>query len=203
MYGVQQPPHRKRSGRRVGPTSSQDLILEAARLKFAENGFEGTTMRTIAQAANVDSALIHHFFLSKEGLFMAAVQDAFTVPDLVTVVTGGGEDGAGERLVRAFLTHWEDPDIRPRVESVIRSVRSFDGATAVIREFLDAEVLQPVTAALGHGRGDLRASLVGTQLLGVIYLRFVLRMEPIASMDVEQLTGCMAPTCQSYLTERL
>jgi AcrR family transcriptional regulator len=179
------------------------MILEAARSKFSEHGFEGTTMRAIAGAANVDSALIHHFFLSKEGLFAAAVQDAFAVPDLLAIVTQGDERGAGERLARAFVMHWEDPDIRPRLESIIRSVRSFEGAAAALRDFLGQEVLHPVTAALGHGRTELRAALVGAQLLGLAYLRFVLRMEPLASMDPEELARSVAATCQSYLTERL
>ncbi|MEO6086827.1 MAG: TetR family transcriptional regulator [Umezawaea sp.] len=200
---VQQAPHKKRSGRRVGPTSSHDMILDAARGKFSEQGFEGATMRAIATAANVDSALIHHFFLSKDGLFMAAVQDAFTVPDLVPLVVDGEPEEAGERLAHAFLAHWEDPGTRPRLESLIRSVRSFEGATETIRDFLEGDVLQPVTAALGHGRPELRAALIGTQLIGLAYLRFVLRVEPLASMGPRELAACVGGTCQGYLTGRL
>ncbi|MFE1886039.1 TetR/AcrR family transcriptional regulator [Streptomyces diastatochromogenes] len=200
---VRQPSPKKRSGRRAGPTSSHDLILETARSVFSEHGFEATTMRAVATAANVDSALIHHFFLSKQGLFMAAVQDALIMPDLVTTVTEGDPAQAGERLARAVLTHWASPEIRPRLESLIRSSRSFDGATTALCDFLGAETLQPVTAALGHGKPELRASLVGTQLLGLAYMRLVLRAEPLASMSTEELVACVAETCQSYLTERL
>lgn len=200
---VRQPAHRKRSGRRVGPTSSHDLILEAARTVFSEHGFEATTMRAVATAANVDSALIHHFFLSKQGLFMAAVQDALVVPDLVATVAEGDPAQSGERLARALLTHWESPEIKPQLESLIRSARSFDGATGALCDFLGAETLLPVTAALGHGKPELRASLVGTQLLGIAYMRLVLRAEPLVSMGTEEIVACVAETCQSYLTERL
>ncbi|MCX4800057.1 MULTISPECIES: TetR/AcrR family transcriptional regulator [unclassified Streptomyces] len=197
------PSHKKRSGRRTGPTSSHDLILETARSAFSKRGFEGTTMRAVADAANVDSALIHHFFLSKEGLFMAAAHDAFTVQDLLPTVVSGDMEHVGERLARAFITHWEDPEIQPRLESLIRSARSFEGATAALLDFLGAEILLPVAAAVGHGRPELRASLVGTQLLGVAYARWVLRLEPLASLSAEELVACVADTCQSYLTDRL
>ncbi|MFC4891388.1 hypothetical protein ACFPK5_40475 [Streptomyces beijiangensis] len=119
------------------------------------------------------------------------------------MVSEGSRERAGERLARAFLTHWEDPEIQPRLESLIRSARSFEGASAALCDFLGAEVLQPVTVALGHGKPELRASLVGTQLLGLAYMRFVLRAEPLASMTAEELVRCVAGTCQNYLTERL
>jgi AcrR family transcriptional regulator len=194
---------KKHSGRRAGPTDSHGVILETARALFSERGFDGTTMRGIAQAAHVDSALIHHFFLSKEGLFFAAVHDAFVVPDLVTTVCQGDPDLAGERLARAFLTHWETPDIKPRAEGLIRSARAFDGADSALSEFIGGEVMRPVTIALGHGKPELRAALLGVQLIGIVYLRLVLKVEPLASMGVDDLVTYVAPTCQAYLTERL
>jgi AcrR family transcriptional regulator len=198
------PPYaKKHSGRRAGPTNSQGVILGTARAQFSEHGFDGTTMRGIAQAADVDSALIHHFFLSKEGLFLAAVQDAFVVPDLVATVCEGAPWLAGERLARAFLTHWETAEITPRVEGLVRSARAFDGAAAALCDFVGGEVLQPVTIALGHGKPELRASLLGVQLIGLVYVRLVLKAEPLASMGVEALANCVAQTCQAYLTERL
>jgi AcrR family transcriptional regulator len=197
------PSPKKHSGRRIGPTNSHGVILDTARTLFSERGFDGATMRGIAQAADVDSALIHHFFLSKEGLFSAAVQDAFVVPDLVATVCEGDPDRAGERLARAFLTHWETPGIRPRVEALIRSVRAFDGADSALCDFVGGEVMRPVTVALRHGKPELRAALLGIQLIGIVYLRLVLKMEPLASMSVDDLVTYVAPTCQAYLTERL
>lgn len=199
----QPPPHKKRSGRRVGPTSSHNMILGTARAEFSEHGFQGTTMRAIAQAATVDAALIHHFFLSKEGLFTAAVQDAFTVQDLIPTVLEGSPERTGERLARAFVTHWESPDIRPRLTGVLRSVMAFEGARTALRDFVGTEVLQPVTAALGYGKADLRASLAGSQLIGTTLMRYVIRSEPIVSLRPEQVVFCMADTCQYYLTGRI
>ncbi|MFI7601284.1 TetR family transcriptional regulator [Actinoplanes sp. NPDC049681] len=198
------PPNpKKRSGRRVGPSNSHGAILHTARTLFGERGFDGTTMRGIAQAADVDSALIHHFFLSKEGLFLAAVQNAFVVPGLVEMVTEGDPEGAGERLARAFLAHWEDPEVRPQVEALIRSVRAFEEADSALCDFVGGEVMLDVTTALGHGKAEVRAALLGVQLIGIVYLRLVLKVEPLASMSVDDLVCYVAPTCQGYLTERL
>ena len=47
-------------------------ILAAARDEFAQNGWAGTTIRAIARAADVDPALIYHYFGSKDGLLDAA-----------------------------------------------------------------------------------------------------------------------------------
>jgi AcrR family transcriptional regulator len=194
---------KKHSGRRTGPTNSHGVILETARALFSEGGFDGTTMRGIAQAADVDSALIHHFFLSKQGLFFAAMQEAFAVPGLVAAVCEGDPDRAGERLAQAFFAHWEAPDIERQVAGLIRSARAFDGADSALCEFVGGEVIRPVTTKLGHGKPELRAALLGVQLIGVVYLRLVLMAEPLASMSVDELVAHVAPTCQAYLTERL
>ncbi len=198
-----QSPPKKHSGRRAGPTNSHGVILETARGLFSERGFDGTTMRGIAHAADVDSALIHHFFLSKEGLFFAAVQDAFVVPDLMATVCEGDPDQAGERLTRAFLAHWESPEIKPQVAGLFRSARAFEGADAALCEFIGGEVMRPITTKLGHGKPELRAALLGVQLIGILYLRLILEVEPLASMGVDDLVAFVAPICQAYLTERL
>lgn len=196
------PPHKKHSGRRAGPTSSQQVILDAAREEFSTRGFDGTTMRAIAQSAGVDAALIHHFFLSKGGLFSAAVQDVFTVPELVATVVDGPPDEAGGRLARAYVTHWEEPGIQQRLVALLRSATAFEGATAAIQEFF-GQTLVPVAAAVGQGRAELRASLCGSFLLGVAGLRYVSRTEPTASLTPQTLVRVLAGTCQSYLSDRL
>lgn len=196
------PPHKKHSGRRVGPSSSQKVILEAARTEFSARGFEGTTMRAVAQSAGVDAALLHHFFLSKGGLFTAAVQDAFAVPELVATTMDGPQEEAGERLAGAYITHWENLEIRPQLVGLLRSATAFDGATAAIQEFF-GETLVSIAAAVGQGRAELRASLCGSFLLGVAALRYVSRAEPTASLSPKALVQTVAGTCQAYLYDRL
>lgn len=193
---------RKRTGRRVGSTTSHHLILNAARTEFSRHGYEGTTMRAVAQAAGVDAALIHHFFLSKEGLFAAVTQDVFVPPDLEATVSGS-LDGAGERVARAFLEFWESPEVNPRLVAVLRSATAFEGAAAVIRDFVGREVLGALTSALGHTQAELRASLLGSHLIGIALLRYVILSEPLVSLTVDQIVACAADICQQYLTGRM
>ncbi len=47
---------------------SKRRILEAAQSEFAAKGFDGARLGTIARAAEVQQALIHHYFGDKEGL---------------------------------------------------------------------------------------------------------------------------------------
>jgi AcrR family transcriptional regulator len=197
------PAPKKRSGRRAGPTNSRQLILDASRSLFSAGGFEGTTMRAIAHASGVDAALIHHFFVSKEALFTLAMRDAFSVIDLVPSVVDGSPERTGERLARAFISYWERPEVQPGLVGLLRSATTFEGAATAIRDFLGAEVLQPVTTTLGYGQSQLRASLVGSQLLGLAMMRYLIRGEPIAALRPEQVVFCVADVCQHYLVERL
>ena len=200
MTSDHQVPAPKRSGRRAGPTNSHATILAAGRAEFSAHGFEGTTMRAVADTAGVDAALIHHFFLSKGGLFIAAVQDVFVVTDLVRVALAGPRATVGERFARAYLGHWDDPSIRMRLVSVLRSATSFEGATAIVQEFL-AETLIPITEALGQGRPQLRAALAGSYLVGVAAQRYVISPGLVPTPD--PLLDGFARSCQYYLCERL
>jgi AcrR family transcriptional regulator len=194
-------PQKKHSGRRVGPTNSQQVILQAARTEFSARGFEGTTMRAIAGSAGVDAALIHHFFLSKGGLFSAAVQDVFAVPGLAAAADGPAET-VGERVTLACVAHWEKSEVQAQLVALLRSASAFDGASAAIQEFF-GKALAPVASTVGKGHADLRASLCGSYLLGVAALRYVSRTEPMASLSTHRLVRTVGRTCQSYLCERL
>lgn len=190
---------RKRTGRRTGPTTSNGAILETARRQFAERGYEATTMRTIAHEAGVDTSLIHHFFLTKEGLFEAAVFDALNPPDLVARVVEGPRRNAGERLVALFLMFWDEPAITPRLLAVLRSVAASEGAAEKVRELLGVQVLGAVTEAIGRPRPRLRAAMVGAQLIGLATVRYLLVVPPIATMSAAGVVAATAPTYQGLL----
>jgi AcrR family transcriptional regulator len=196
-------PTRKRTGRRVGPTVSNQSILQIARAQFSQHGYEGTTMRTIAHEAGVDTALIHHFFLTKEGLFEAAVGDALRPPDLVEKALEGPRAAIGERTVRHLVSYWDEPDNRERLVGVLRSVTALDGAAAEVRGFLGARVLYKLTAALGNTNPELRAALGGAQLMGLATMRYIFRFGPLASLPPAKLATLTGRTLQTYLTGAL
>jgi len=203
MDAKDQPVRRKRTGRPAGSISSKGRVLDAARAEFAAHGFNGTTTRAVAKSAGVDSALIHHFFLTKHGLFAVAIQDAFAVPDLLPTVLDGAPERCGERLVRAFVSHWEAAEMHLRVIAVLRSVVSSPAADEAVRGFLGAEVLLPVTKALGRKKPELRAALIGVQLLGLAVQRYLVGSEQVVALRAEQLVFSAADVCQRYLTGRL
>jgi AcrR family transcriptional regulator len=189
----------KRTGRRAGPTVSGRAILEAAGEQFGRYGYEATTMRAVAKAAGVDTALIHHFFLTKEGLFQAAVRGVLEPPDLMDVVDGP-RGRVGERVVLAFFSHWDQPVVRTPLTGLLRSVTTVDGAVDLVRDFLGDRVLVPVATALGRDDAELRAAMVGTQLLGLATCRYVLDVAPLAGLTPASLAAVTGRPVQNYLT---
>src|SRR5919204_863212 len=100
----------QRRGRRPGAPDTRATILEAARASFAESGFAGTTIRRVASAAGVDAALVHHYFGTKDDLFLAAMELPVDPRQALAPALADGAEGAGERLLRVFLTLWDDPE---------------------------------------------------------------------------------------------
>lgn len=189
-------------GRRPGRADTRAEILAAARSAFAEKGFGGTTIRGVAAAAGVDPALVHHYFGSKDDLFVAALELPVDPRAALAPVVALGADGAGERLLRVFLSVWDDPELRLRLLAVARSILEPSGQKLFRDGFLTV-VLEPVGVGLGVEDPERRMSLVASQVIGMILLRYVLEVEPLASMDADLVVATYAPTLQRYLTGEL
>lgn len=185
-----------RTGRRPGTSGSREAILAAARAHFADAGYERSTIRAIARAAGVDPALVLHFFGTKEDLFSAAMH--FPRPaDLVPQVFGPGTAGLGERVARFFFRTWDAP-AGAGLMGLLRSVHTSERAAAMMREFLSTELLARVTPTLSGRERDLRATLAASHLLGVAILRYVVKLEPLASAPPATLARWIGPTIQRY-----
>ncbi|MGK5630977.1 TetR family transcriptional regulator [Streptomyces sp. URMC 123] len=190
------------SGARAGDPATRDRILAAARTEFAERGYDKASMRGIARAAGVDAALVHHYFGAKEQVFAAAIELSFEPALNVPEVLALGPAGIGERLARFFIGVWEDPVTRAPLLAIIRSALTNDTAAAVLRGFVLRRMLERVAAELAVPDPALRAELAAAQLVGIAVLRYVLRVEPLASADVDTVVAHIAPTLQRYLAER-
>jgi AcrR family transcriptional regulator len=188
------------AGRRPGNTDTRQLVLDAARDCFASSGYDGATIRAIAATAGVDPALVHHFFGSKAELFAAAMELPVNPRELVPTMVGGDIDEIGERIVRTFLGLWEDPKSRRRMLAVLKSAVRYEAAAAMLRTFLTRELLAAVAKGIDAPRGDLRASLVGSQLVGLAMARYVIKVPPLATAPVDTLVAAYAPAVQRYLT---
>jgi AcrR family transcriptional regulator len=189
-----------RTGRRPGAAGTRDKILAAARTHFGKVGYEGGTVRGIAAAAGVDPALVMHYFGSKEGVFRAAMDFPIDPAQFIPRLLAPGLDGLGERLTFFFLDTWDSPAGQPLL-GLIRSVVGSESAAALMREFISREVLGRLAKALEVDKPQLRASLAASSLIGLAMLRYVIRLEPLASAPSDQVAIWVGPAVQRYLTD--
>ncbi|GIH76087.1 TetR family transcriptional regulator [Planobispora longispora] len=194
----------KRSGRRRGNGESpqtREAILEAALGAFEEKGYGGTTIRGVAAAAGVDPALVMHFFGTKDGLFDAAIRGpGMPLRRLREVIDAGPPGELGERLIRRYLSLWDDPATAPRLRAVVQAATSTPAAGQILKDFMVAEVLRPLAEHLGSDDGETRAALVASQMIGVALTRYLLHVEPMVALSAEQVAAALAPAVQHYLT---
>lgn len=186
-------------GRRPGGPDTRGQILASARRSFADKGFAGTTIRGVAAEAEVDPALVHHYFGSKDDLFLAALEIPVDPRALVPRVFEPGMEGAGERLLRLFLSVWDDPAARLPLIALVRSSFTEETPETLLQQGILRMVLQPLRAALPEAEADRRVQLVVSQMIGLVMTRYVLALEPLASQPAEDIVAWVAPTLQRYL----
>jgi AcrR family transcriptional regulator len=192
-----------RTGRRPGGSGSREAILSAARQAFGRHGYDGATVRGIAGQAGVDPALVHHFFGTKQGLFVAAMDFPVDPASVLPGLLGPGIEGLGERLVRFVLSVCEPSQGPNPFIAMIRGAVSHEESAALLREFIGREVLGRVAAAVAMPDPQLRATLVGSQMVGLAMARYIVRIEPLASAGIETVVSAVAPTVQRYLAGSL
>lgn len=188
-------------GRRAGGADTRGEILDAARASFAESGYGGTSIRRVAAAAGVDPALVHHYFGTKDDLFIAALEMPTDPRRIMAAVAEGDRATVGARLVEAFLDVWDDPDARLRLLAIVRSGVVGEPGRTIIETAMKRLVFGFLVQALGIEDGDRRFALVASQMAGLVMTRYVLQVEPIASMPREEVVAWVGPTLQRYLTD--
>jgi len=191
-----------RRGRRPAGEDTRGLITEAARSEFADKGYEGTSLRAVARVAGVDPALVHHYFEGKADLFAQSVVLTRVNPAVVVDrVLEGPMDTLGERMVRAFLAVWDDPENQDRLVALVRAVHTNDEVVALVREFVAHEIIGRVTRRTGITDAALRGSLAASQLIGLATARYVVRMPPLAEASHDEVARWLGPTLQRYLVD--
>ncbi|MFI7633832.1 TetR family transcriptional regulator [Nonomuraea sp. NPDC049400] len=189
--------NKRRPGRRPGSADTRGEILTAARKVFAEKGFDKATVRAIAREAEVDPALVHHYFDTKEGMFAAAMQLPITPDQIIPALLEGPREEIGERLVRLILQVTAAPETREPMVALIRSAMTNEQAATMFREFISNALLFQVANRLGVPH--LRIEAAFAQMYGVIMGRYVIKLEPLASASHDELAELLAPTIQRYL----
>lgn len=167
---------------------------------FAEAGYRDASLRRIAAVAEVDAALISHYFGSKDELFAEAMALPFDPGELAERVFGPGIEGAGERLCAAFLALWESDAYGRQLRGLMRAAASDERAAERFRGFVQSRVLPLPGEHLAIDRPRQRMALIAAHLVGIAFLRYVLAVEPIASTPRDDLVRWVGPVVQQYLS---
>jgi len=189
-----------RIGRPRGKTDTRNVILAAARRMFADAGYDKTSVRDVAAAAGVDPAMIRHYFGSKAELFRATMGWPFEPAEIAARVTAGDRSEIGERLTRVFFEAWEQPESRAPLLAILRGAATHDESAHLVRQFIQGQVYSQIAASLKQSDAELRIDLAMGQLLGIAYLRHILRVEPIASTSVGDLIDRVSPVITAHLS---
>ncbi len=186
-------------GRRPGANDTRELVLAAARRRFAQAGYDGASIRAIAAEAGVDPALVLHFFGSKRQLFRQAVGWPVDPSEIAQRVLTEGQGEVGERFARMFLGLWDDDHMRDALLAVLRSALTQEDAARLVRATFQSRLVRHVAAAIGGDEGELRVELAAAQLIGMALLRHVIRLEPLASASPEDVVRRLTPALNQHL----
>jgi AcrR family transcriptional regulator len=191
---------RKRPGRPAGNSNTRDRILASARELFARNGISNTSIRAVAAAAGVDSALVHHYFGTKEKLFAAAVRVPIDPMDVIGPLREVPVDELGYKIPSILLPLW-DSEIGAGFIATLRSVLA-GSEVNLFRTFIADIITVEVGSRIDNppGSGIIRIQFAASQLVGVLMARYILQLEPFKTLPVEQIAQTIAPNVQRYLT---
>jgi AcrR family transcriptional regulator len=184
-------------GRPLGDSDAREQILKAGRRLFLANGYRGASLRSIGAEAGVDSALISYYFGSKRGLFAAVMRLYVSPADVVRQSLPGDPAHLPERIIANVLAAWDDPVVGAPLVTLYSSAGTDPDASRLVRELVENEILGVIAAYLGGREASARASVAGSQISGLIFMRYVLRAEPVATMPVQELVRHASPALRA------
>jgi len=175
-------------------------VVDAARALFRARGYVGTTFKGVAAAAGVAPEVVRRYYDNKETLFAAVLQLPVDPASAIPRLLAPGLDGMGERLVKFVLDTLGDPKSRDELIALFQSGAAAGRAAGPLAEFLQESVIDRIVRAVGVPDARLRVALISSYLVGIAATRFILKIEPIASMPEDELIQILAPTVQDWLT---
>lgn len=186
-------------GRRRGSPDTRQVVLEVARGRFLASGYQAVTMRSIAAEAGVDVALISYFFGSKRGLFGATMALEANPALVLADALPGDLNALPERILRALITTWDEPRRSAPMRVMISGAVADAGVARLLREVIEAEMIARIAERIGGPDATARAALATVQAIGLIFERYLLRAEPLATMSSDELIARMAPAMRAAL----
>jgi AcrR family transcriptional regulator len=189
-------------GRPHEPSQAREQILQAARRLFLASGYTRVTMRTIAAEAGVDAALISYYFGSKRGLLAAVMELIVSPPDVIRYSLRGDPARLPERILGQVLATWDDPERGAPLVALYRRVGGDADANRLVREMIEREIVTVIAEHLGGADASARAGVAASQIAGLIFMRYILRAEPVASMGRRELVDRAAPALRVALSSQ-
>ncbi|WP_077081283.1 TetR/AcrR family transcriptional regulator [Mycobacterium numidiamassiliense] len=191
---------KRRPGRPAGNSDTRERILISARELFARNGIGRTSIRAVATAAGVDSALVHHYFGTKEKLFAAAVRIPIDPMDIIGPLRETPVVELGHKIPSLLLPLW-DSELGAAFIATLRSILT-GSEVNLFRSFIQDIIAVEVGARVDNppGSGIIRVQFVASQLVGLLIARYIIALEPFASLPADQVAETVAPNLQRYLT---
>ncbi|KAA0112383.1 TetR/AcrR family transcriptional regulator [Mycolicibacterium sp. P1-5] len=178
-------------------------ILDAARGEFAQNGSAGTTIRAVARAADVDPALVYHYFGSKDGLLDAATNPPQRWLENVAKTWTTPVPQLGSALLRLMLSAWADDEIGPVLRSVLQTAAHEPSTREKLRRVVEGQLMRVSGLGVDDRDRQIRSGLVSSQIMGLAMMRYIWQIEPIASLSEDELVAAVAPNLQRYIEGEL
>lgn len=191
-----------RRGPRPDGIAWRERILAAARKEFGEHGYQATTIRKVGQAAGVDPKLVHYYFGTKEELFTTTIAETFRsrgFPTMLAQASASADDSPGTRYLRAVLTALEDDTLGPGFIGLVRNLGTHEESRRIFLRFVTGELLERLVPHLHGELPEARVTLAGSQLLGLIMGRYVLKVPPLAALSIQEIADTVGPTLDRYL----
>ncbi len=184
----------------MGTDDVRDAVLDAARAAFHARGYARTSVKAVAAAAGVAPDVVGKYYQSKDKLFAAAMKLPFDPGSAIPALVAPGLDGMGERLTRVTLETLGDPETRDDLIALARAGTSGGKAAIGLKTFVEQDIVDRLAGVIGVPDARLRANLITSYLLGIAINRYVVRLDPLASMSDDDVVRLVAPTVQDWLT---
>lgn len=156
----------------AAPRDTRRAILDAALDLFAEHGFAGTSMRTLARAAGVRESALYHYFESKDALFLGVMEHVFASREgsLAAMFESLGDQPLDEILTR--LTDFMVQQMRTPTERKFLRIMMTEGPRLRVEapDLLRKLVARPRAAAVGFFEELRRRGLVREDVSAEVFI---------------------------------
>ncbi|MQY31359.1 TetR/AcrR family transcriptional regulator [Nocardia aurantia] len=190
-------------GRRPGDQGTREAILEAARAVFLEQGFTKGAVTAVARRAEVDAALVYHYFGTKLDLFVESMADLLYTQERRAAAVAEGRVRTGADIVADFLGKWEQGSEQPgqAFVALAQAASASPEAAARVNELVTQRIWQPEGSTEPiSGAAARRAAMVGAQLVGIAWARYVLGLGPVATAPADEIASWFGPIIDTIRT---